>query len=435
MSTVLIVASGLTGLLHATDEAARRLSKAGHTVHYASPLQVKNKLGPHIEEFHALPARQRRLVPKLARLHPVIRLVAGTVGFSGYRHQAIQALAQAPYRDLLARIRPDIVLVDLELHEYVLTTHAAGVPYLLVSPWFQNVFMEHMPPLTVDRPPGAAEAKASGHGPGLRQWSGWAGWQDRRSILLDQARRAGFDSDKLTVAGWPPPITFRQVPILHFVLREMDFPYPVPGYTHYVGPMVRAMDWQMVDGRLRTMVDGARSAGKKIIYASATTMQAGGQDRATLFAAAVRSRPDWFLILTGGGKNDFPTVTENENVAHFDWVPQTALLTRVDCCINHAGIGTINECVFLGVPMVIYSGGKHDQPGCTARLRYHGLAVVGERDDSPEAVAGRIEQALTLTELRRKVARYRDLARDGAVRDRLVSVVEACLASQAQSAG
>ena len=66
--------------------------------------------------------------------------------------------------------------------------------------------------------------------------------------------------------------------------------------------------------------------------------------------------------------------------------------------------------------MVTYSIGIRDQNGNAARVGYHGLGVVGNRDsDNAEIIAGNIHQALkskeienNLSEFSQKMAKYTD---------------------------
>ena len=45
--------------------------------------------------------------------------------------------------------------------------------------------------------------------------------------------------------------------------------------------------------------------------------------------------------------------------------------------INHGGLGTIKECIYFGVPMIVFPM-MRDQPGNAARVAYHGLGIVGQ---------------------------------------------------------
>ena len=63
--------------------------------------------------------------------------------------------------------------------------------------------------------------------------------------------------------------------------------------------------------------------------------------------------------------------------------------------MTHGGITTINECVEMAVPMVVYSTHFVDQDGCAVRVEHHGLGVVGDKEtDGVADIERRIAVAL-----------------------------------------
>ena len=92
---------------------------------------------------------------------------------------------------------------------------------------------------------------------------------------------------------------------------------------------------------------------------------------------ALRSRPDLQLILSVG-KNlsaDFGDVPPNVLVVN--WAPQLEILRRAFAMITHGGIGTLKDCIFFAVPMIVFPM-MRDQPMSGARVVYHGLGVRGD---------------------------------------------------------
>jgi len=85
-----------------------------------------------------------------------------------------------------------------------------------------------------------------------------------------------------------------------------------------------------------------------------------------------------------------------ENVFAFKKLPQLKVLAYADCSINHGGIHTINECIHYKVPMLIYSGKRSDQNGCAARVAFHQLGIMADKDkDQSAAIQSKIQQVLT----------------------------------------
>ena len=60
--------------------------------------------------------------------------------------------------------------------------------------------------------------------------------------------------------------------------------------------------------------------------------------------------------------------------------------------ITHGGLGTIKECILLGVPMVVFPL-MRDQPFNAARVAYHGIGLRGDTSHpSVENVLGLISR-------------------------------------------
>ncbi len=90
-------------------------------------------------------------------------------------------------------------------------------------------------------------------------------------------------------------------------------------------------------------------------------------------------------------------------------MPQTEVLRHADLAIVHGGVGTVEECVHAGVPMLVYCGYETDMGGYAARVLYHGLGLVGDAGrDTPATMRSHIEQLLTDAQFAASVGRLRD---------------------------
>ena len=58
------------------------------------------------------------------------------------------------------------------------------------------------------------------------------------------------------------------------------------------------------------------------------------------------------------------------------YAPQLDILRRATLMLNHGGLNSIKECIYFGVPMLVFPG-INDQSGNAARVLYHGLGYVG----------------------------------------------------------
>ena len=91
---------------------------------------------------------------------------------------------------------------------------------------------------------------------------------------------------------------------------------------------------------------------------------------------AMATRPDWQLVMAHGIQfraEDFQSVTPDALLV--SEAPQLEILKRASLVITHGGFNTVKECIFFGVPMLVFPL-TEDQPANAARVEHHGLGVV-----------------------------------------------------------
>jgi zeaxanthin glucosyltransferase len=89
-------------------------------------------------------------------------------------------------------------------------------------------------------------------------------------------------------------------------------------------------------------------------------------------AEAFATRPDWQVVLATGGLVDPEEVPAPAGTLVVGWAPQLDILRRARVAVTHGGLGTVKECIFLGVPMVIFPF-ANDGPGNAFRVVRHQL--------------------------------------------------------------
>jgi UDP:flavonoid glycosyltransferase YjiC (YdhE family) len=216
---------------------------------------------------------------------------------------------------------------------------------------------------------------------------------------------------------------------------ELDFPHEVDPSVRSVGPMVfverHRSEGVDEDSPLQRAFVQAETDGHRLIYCSVTTV--GGADLSFLSRikeVAVR-RPEWAIVIGLGGKLEPEALgVLPANVTALGWVPQLDVLARADLSINHGGVNTIHECIHFRVPMVVYSGKKHDQNGCAARVSYHGLGLRGDKDlDGVAEIEAKIERVLSEPSFRDNVeaahARYRAMKGDDTLNRAIAELIAA----------
>jgi UDP:flavonoid glycosyltransferase YjiC (YdhE family) len=60
-----------------------------------------------------------------------------------------------------------------------------------------------------------------------------------------------------------------------------------------------------------------------------------------------------------------------------NYAPQQEMLKRATLMITHGGLGSIKECIYFGVPMLVYPFDT-DQPANAARVAFHGLGLTDD---------------------------------------------------------
>ena len=232
---------------------------------------------------------------------------------------------------------------------------------------------------------------------------------DTKSTLCYYAQKIGFPfSELVDPYQWLIPFFYRSLPVLNLNALELDFPHPPHPEAHYVGPMVCVQ-------RKETFADQLGDSSSKLDAILERYRQSKRETRSLIYCAfgrfqisydqsllhrvvnAIKAHPEWELVLSLGGHLSPEVLGElPPNVHVFKWVPQLKILEVTHCAIIHAGISSINECLYYKVPMVVYSILIRDQNGNAARVAYHGLGIAGNRlQDNSETIGQHIHCALT----------------------------------------
>ncbi|MEM6773118.1 MAG: hypothetical protein AAF597_21255, partial [Bacteroidota bacterium] len=158
MPRTLIVITGQHGILNASLEVARRLSQAGHELHLAAPRPVGERIIRMGWRFTELP--EILLEPaEMGRLGGGFwAKAAGLLGRFRRRKQLREkALANTrprAFQSLVHAWRPDLLLIDVELHEYIMAAHGMQVRYALLSQWYSIWRQPGLPYLLTPTIPG-----------------------------------------------------------------------------------------------------------------------------------------------------------------------------------------------------------------------------------------------------------------------------------------
>jgi zeaxanthin glucosyltransferase len=176
--------------------------------------------------------------------------------------------------------------------------------------------------------------------------------------------------------------------------REFDFSGKKPlDDRYYVGPCLDlarnqpSFPWNQVDDK------------KPMVYCALGSLSGAMESRRKRFlrsvvqAASLSQEIQWIVAIGSRLKeSDFAPISEN--VILVQQAPQLEILRKASLMISHGGANTVRECLFFGVPMVLFPM-FFDHPGCAARVEYHGIGLSGDiRRSSSRAILEMVSTVL-----------------------------------------
>jgi len=187
--------------------------------------------------------------------------------------------------------------------------------------------------------------------------------------VLTWAHSLGLDLSSLR--DWLTPI--EMMPELTACPRSLDFEGDrYQGNMHYLGPGIRSKDEEALQ-----LMRGMLPQDKKIIYAAMGSQTRMFPEEAQFFYSKLTEvarspwAKDWHLVLATGQKSlkhllkDYP-----ENVTVLDWAPQIEILSFASAAVVAGGLGTLKECVYFGVPLMMYPITREQEENAE-RVRHH----------------------------------------------------------------
>jgi UDP:flavonoid glycosyltransferase YjiC (YdhE family) len=338
------------------------------------------------------------------------------------RRQA--SIANTELEETVQSLGVDLILVDLEMHFAVIAAYGLGIPILLTTVLYNLFYDPVVPPLNSSIVPGDDRESTRRIGDAWKQIRLDAvkirfKRRLKPSALMDFFRPVHYTTYRLpdleAVAAsrrfplrretdrrqWLRPFIYTRIPILCFCPWELEFPHNRRENVHYVGPMVRIQRKERpLEGQesanWKTFC-AERSQARPLVYCSLGSFWSADTALLERIIEAFRINEDWDLVIGLGGKAEVAELTPvPPNVRVLKWAPQLEVLGMADAVITHGGASTIAECMLFGLPMIVYSTGHVDQDGNSARVAYHGLGILGNKDqDGAETIARNVREVLT----------------------------------------
>lgn len=201
----------------------------------------------------------------------------------------------------------------------------------------------------------------------------WARWRNRggdsiANLLLTRQRR--------TIEGWSDRFGLARrstleaclSPIMQIsqTVESFDYPRPKrPGF-HAVGPIRRS-------GGAGQRLPLPIASERPFVFASFGTLQGHRLALFQTIAMACRRLNVQLLVAHCGALSETEAASIGATYVT-DFVHQSAVLSRADVCITHAGLNTVLDSLEAGVPLLAIPI-AFDQPGIAARIVHHGVGI------------------------------------------------------------
>lgn len=395
MARILIHVLREHGHLLPTVRLARALAAAGH--------EVEHLLTPSWQGFAR--AHGLRLRPYLEHAYPAGSETAWAHMTEAEREADAAARLRVRTEWLLAgglvreyeRARPDLVLGDVFDVSIPLAAHRAGVRLVQLS---TSVFQGRepgVPPVTSGLGWGPDDASRRAADEAWERLHAERRARAGRDWYLDYVDRLvrahGFPRDRITWDGAVAP-DFPALPQLVLCPSAFEFPRPLPTRCRYDVPSLEerpeALDHETLawlgDAPLAYCAFGTQvqwRPGYRRLYDAVLELARRRPALRWLVATGAAWQPGYAAVAPPGARV----------VAH---APQHAVLRRARLMISVGGLGTIKECVWYGVPMVLLPSGEgYDPPGNAARAAHHGLArALDPARADADAIARAVDAAL-----------------------------------------
>ncbi len=405
MKSILIAPLPEEGHLLPTFALARGLLSRGYRVRYLATADCERTLRDQGFDFiplfpdlypPGLAAAQRRSLQGARSLREVLRALRAIAEHS---RQVLDRWLDGSADRLLTELAPDLVIVYALRPLFALTAYKLGIPALLVSGILSNARQPGVPPITSPLVPTgtlgsrlriALDWRMTLAARAVRRvLMGWTGIEEPyEKTLRSLAAQAGFPADRILWATALAPTV--RMPELILCPEAFDFSHPEVPELYFVEPSIDVersqppFPWERLD------------PSKQLIYCALGSQAHRSPAAARILETvlqAVQNRENWQLVMaTSEDPERLVLPSASASTILVKTAPQLELLARALVMITHGGTGSLRECIFFGVPMIVMAH-MRDHVGNAARVVYHGLGV---REDPRKVTSGQLARDIEL---------------------------------------
>ncbi|BBY17300.1 glycosyltransferase [Mycolicibacterium litorale] len=386
MATILAYTSPSAGHLFPMLALLGELAGRGHRVHvrtYAAGVPVARAAGmaadtvdPRIE---AIVSEDWRAGSGRA----VLRMTIDTFGARG-------AHELADVDDAVARVGPDVLVLDINCWGAMAVAEASRLPWAVFSPYTPFLTSPGMPPV----------------GAGMAPRRGPVGWV--RDLGVRTVVRRVFDVPMMghvnvfrAQRGLPAlsdvDAVLRRAPLM-LVAGGEPFEYPHPGW----GDAVQMIGPCEFDPAAADTPEWLDAVDMPVVLVTTSSVKQADSALVATALTALADAPVHVVATCPAGIPDGIVVPPNATVTGF--LPHGPVLDRAICAITHGGMGVTQKALARGVPVCAVPYGR-DQFEVARRVEAArcGTRIPARRLTPPRLRAG-VERALAMTAGARRVA-------------------------------
>lgn len=401
MANIIFLVYPFTGPINTSLKLAKLLKEKGHIITYVLPHKFSNRIKSYGFNFDTIEIISDH-GKSFSDGYETLELYANYLGSpTSYTSPVFKV-----FEKLISEHSPDILILDADIIGFAMVAYYYKLKVIVINGLIQGDKAWLVPPYDSNLIPDNSFLYA------LQVEFEWYKRLIKKNVfyLYDKVIRRKDDIYHLKLAslcGFPLKYYVNRKKLWYYSLRnypefnlhplEFDFPRKcVPKNQKYVGAMV---DVNRDEGNTSEF---DLLFVKPVVLCSLGTIaevySTSYKEFLKKIVVIFENRPDVNLILAVGSCVDISELRScASNIFIYNFVPQLHILKNAKLMITHAGMNSIKECIYYGVPMMAYPLSEDgEQKGNAARILYHGLGRRGDlNQDSILKITEDIGEVLT----------------------------------------
>lgn len=386
MATILAYTSPALGHLLPVAALLSELSRRGHAVHLrtlAGGVDLGTRLGFATEPIDA--RIEQVEIDDWRATNPREALRLGVVAFGDRAGYEIADLAGA-----VARVRPDVLIVDVNCWGAQSVADAGDVPWVCFSPYTPPLRADGVPPFGLGLPPWTGPLGRARDG-AVR----FAVTRQLERIMLPPINRVRAQVQVPQVGSMDEFL--RRAPLM-LLASGKPFQYPISDWgdaVQMIGPCV-------LEPGSDDVPEWLDAIDRPIVLVTTSSERQADANLVTAALQALADEPVHVVATMPAGQQPGITSTTNATVCQF--IPHGAVLDRAVCAVTHGGMGATQKALARGIPVCVVPYGR-DQLEVARRVE---VARCGTRLPARRLTPGRlrdkVQEAMGMVDGARRVA-------------------------------